>query len=60
MQISGVDLITELEHIDLILRHVQETDNFPKGWMQFLLLVIKPILTNFFSLSKDRDILIKR
>lgn len=60
MQISGVDLVTELKHIDLILKHVQETDNFLRVWMQFLLLVLKPILTMFSTLSKDVGIHIKR
>ena len=60
MQISGVDLITELEHIALIFRHVQETDNFLKDWMQFLLLVLKPILTIFSTFSKDMATYIKR
>lgn len=60
MQISGVDLITELEHIGLIFRHVQETDNFLKDWMQFLLLVLKPILTIFSTFSKDMGTYIKR
>lgn len=60
MQISGVDLITELEHIALIFRHVQETDNFLKDWRQFLLLVLKPILTIFSTFSKDMGTYIKR
>ena len=46
MQISGVDLITELEHIGLIFRHVQETDNFLTSLL-FLLLCLDSL--SFFS-----------
>lgn len=53
MQISGADPVTELENTDLILRHVQETDDFLKGWMQFLPLVLKPVLIIYSTLSKE-------